>query len=437
MIRIGICKHAKNENYIHIGRFYIYDKVLYLILLVFILVPIFFFESPYDLFFNQHPSEINEYVYHDRALKKVSGIVKIKDDNGIVRYFGNVENGICQGKGKLYNHAGKLVYDGPFIDNTFSGDNGTLYNEDGSIEYVGSFQDNEYEGNGTIYRQDGSVEKEGEFENSKLNGDGTIYKKDGGIVYTGHFVNDLYDGQGTLYDNWTNRICYTGSFVKGKKEGQGTLLDSTGFSYYQGKMHEDYIDYSAFLQSSLEDMQASFYHHYDVFIYKDMTVFVYRKEQIAFISHNPITIAYTKKQQIHDEQGNEVYISEVELDKGMDAKDIIIDQILILDSSQLYRTVDVSTIQEVDKILDSYLAESKEQVDSFYPMFKSTIHQIETNTKLSAVKEGSFVYVFKEAIYSKIDYKSYNIEDVSYTYVSKDDGVIDYVLLEQTSRKKK
>lgn len=437
MIRIGICKHAKNENYVHVGRFYVYDKLLYSVLVILILIPIIFFENPYDLFFSHDPSKLNEYVYYDRDLKKVNGTVKIKDDNGMVRYIGNVSNGICEGKGKLYNSRGTLIYEGPFESNEFSGDNGTMYNEDGSIRYVGSFQDNEYEGIGTLYRKDGSVEKEGQFKAGKLYGEGTIYKKDGNILYTGNFINDNYDGEGTLYDNWENRICYTGDFVKGKKEGQGTLLDSTGFSYYQGKMHEDYIDYTAFLYSSFEDIQACFNHHYDVFIYKEMTIFVYRKEQVAFISHNPIMLSYTKKQQIKDTQGNDVFISEVELDKGMDAKDIIIDQIMIMDSSLLYRTTDATTDKEVEKILDSYLYESKNHVNSYYPMFKETIHQLETNIKLSTVKEGSFVYVFKEAICSQINYQTYNMEEVNYTYVSKMDGYIKYVLLEQTSRKKK
>lgn len=436
-MKIILSKRVKKENYIHIGKFYIYDKLLYSILIVLIMIPIIFFESPYDLFFSKQPSELGEYVYTDRSLKKVSGVVKIKDSNGVVRYIGNVNNGICEGKGKLYSSAGNLVYDGPFINNTFSGDNGKAYKEDGSIRYIGSFQDNEYVGNGTLYRNDGSIEKEGEFKSSKLNGQGTVYKKDGDILYTGSFINDLYDGEGTLYDIETKRICYTGNFVKGKKEGQGTLVDATGFSYYQGKMHEDYIDYTAFLQSSLEDVQASFNHHYDIFIYKEMTLFVYRKEKIAFISHKPITISYTTKQQIKDENGNDVFIDEVELDKTLDAKDIIIDQIMIMDTSLLYRTTPVATDRAVEEILSFYLEESKDGVESYYPMFKEGVYQIETNEKMSAVKEGSFVYVFKKMVNSPINYKTYSIEDVNYKYVSKLNGNIEYVILEQASRKKK
>lgn len=66
-------------------------------------------------------------------------IRKVVDDQGVLRYQGEVEQDVCQGQGKLYDQNGQLVYEGSFINNKFEGDLGTLY-KDGEVLYQGGFE---------------------------------------------------------------------------------------------------------------------------------------------------------------------------------------------------------------------------------------------------------------------------------------------------------
>ena len=53
-----------------------------------------------------------------------------------------------------------------------------------------------------------------------------------------------------------------------------------------------------------------------------------------------------------DFNGQDVFIDEVELDKSLDKKDILIDSILLMDCQLLPKTKEAKTIDDVDKVID-------------------------------------------------------------------------------------
>ena len=433
-MKIDFFKNAHNKNYIYFAKRYIYDKVFYGGLILLIVIPVLFLKAPWNML-EIKTKEIITYQYDDKKLENVSGTVKIVDDQGVLRYQGEVEQGVCQGQGKLYDQNGQLVYEGSFINNKFEGDLGTLY-KDGEVLYQGGFRENMYQGIGQLYHDEHYLYQEGSFMNGQLEGEGTDYKEDGNILYTGYFSNGLYDKSGVLYDEDYNRIYYDGEFVKGIAEGQGKLLDNTGFTYYQGKMHEGSIDYSAFLGESLETLENSFRHHYEIFIYKDMTLFVYREENIMFITHSPLTIHYSSKKQLKDFNGQDVFIDEVELDKSLDKKDTLIDSILLMDCQLLPKTKEAKTIDDVDKAIDKYLGDMKTDVETYYPTFIELVERLYDKKSLNASQLGSYVYSFPSVQKTSLSMNMYDIEDVRYTYAYADVGTIQYVLIEKSPERK-
>lgn len=433
-MKIDFFKNANNQNYIYFAKRYIYDKVFYSILILLIAIPILFLKAPWNML-ETKTKEIVTYQYDDKKLENVSGTVKILDDQGILRYQGEVEQGVCQGQGRLYDQNGELVYEGSFVNNKFEGDLGTLY-KDGEILYQGGFQENAYQGQGQLYHEEHYLYQEGHFVNGQLDGEGTIYKADGHILYTGHFSNGLYNQSGVLYNEDYNRIDYDGEFVKGIAEGQGKLLDSSGFMYYQGQMHEGSIDYSAFLGASLETLENSFHHHYEVFIYKDIALFVYRQEKIMFITHSPITLHYSSKKQVNDMNGQAVFLDEVELDKSLDKKDILIDSILLMDCQLLPKTKDAKTIDEVDQVIDQYLGDMKTDEQTYYPTFIELVERLHDKKGINANKLGYFVYAFSSVQKVPLSMNMYDIENVRYTYAYADVGTVQYVLIAKSPERK-
>ena len=109
--------------------------------------------------------------------------MKLYYDNGAIKYEGNK-----QGKGKIYNKKGELIFDGEFLDKYYLNGKGKRYydlNED----------------NTNNNDKDLNLECEGEFYNGKKNGKGKQYSKDGKTIFEGIFKNDRpLEGKEITYD---------------------------------------------------------------------------------------------------------------------------------------------------------------------------------------------------------------------------------------------
>ena len=117
--------------------------------------------------------KIIEYIGNDEEFEKYDKIIKsqienmeiIKYDNGIQKYKGNIEQGLYEGRGILFNEEGKMIYNGFFKEGKYEG-YGKEY-EDNKLIYKGFFLDGKYNGKGTLYCKDGDVKFEGEFVKGK------------------------------------------------------------------------------------------------------------------------------------------------------------------------------------------------------------------------------------------------------------------------------
>jgi len=100
-------------------------------------------------------------------------------------YEGEFKNNMPNGKGKLYDKNGKIIYEGDFIKGKFEG-NGKLIFEK---SYYLLFKNDSL--NGKYYL--------GQFKNGSLNGKGKIYDKNDKLIYEGDFNNDNPEGNGQLF----------------------------------------------------------------------------------------------------------------------------------------------------------------------------------------------------------------------------------------------
>ena len=133
-----------------------------------------------------------------------------------------------------------------------------------------------------------------------------------------------------------------------------------------------------------------------------------------------------------DFNGQDVFIDEVELDKSLDKKDILIDSILLMDCQLLPKTKEAKTIDDVDKVIDKYLGDMKTDVETYYPTFIELVERLYDKKSLNASQLGSYVYSFPSVQKTSLSMNMYDIEDVRYTYVYADVGTIQYVLIEKS-----
>ncbi|MBC7766366.1 MAG: hypothetical protein H7Y41_07780 [Hyphomonadaceae bacterium] len=134
----------------------------------------------------------------------------LKYDTGVVKYEGQLLNGIPDGTGKEFYDSGKLWYEGAFLGGNWHG-YGKFYYESGEIYYDGMVKLNALNGVGKIYYENGALLYDGEWANDQYNGVGKLYSDIGKLYYEGSFVNDLMDGFGKLYDE-DGTVLFTGQF---------------------------------------------------------------------------------------------------------------------------------------------------------------------------------------------------------------------------------
>lgn len=188
----------------------------------------------------------------------------ILDLNLPASYFGELKNGLPDGKGKLFDAKGDLIYEGEFyggkvhgagklftskntgivhykdgsyfegkfefINNMLEG-KGKLFHPNGRLEYEGDFSRGIKHGIGILYREN-SFRYEGEFKNGLLHGKGKIIDPSGKIIHEGEFSGGLPNGFGVSY--CPNGAKYEGEFKNGHPHGKIKLFTSAGELQFEG-----------------------------------------------------------------------------------------------------------------------------------------------------------------------------------------------------------
>lgn len=293
--------------------------------------------------------EIPQYVYNDPALLDVTGVVRILDGQGRVRYEGEVAAGSCTGLGKIYDQAGQLVYDGPLVDGVREGEDGKVYaggvliyegamaadryegegrriDPDTGVVSQGQFVAGVFEGEGSQYAEDGTLLRTGTFSKDRLNGEGREYSGEGvllregtfrdgllhgeGVQYTAHgaleyqgeFYDGVFQGQGSLYDPKEQTLVYQGEFVAGRPVGQGRIYHPSGQLLYEGQVANGQPRADAFLGLSLAEVEAAFQEHWLLYSWEGVTAFVYPSFHLMFITQMPVELVSPSRQEALTEE---------------------------------------------------------------------------------------------------------------------------------------
>lgn len=139
-------------------------------------------------------------------------------------YIGELNKGTPEGKGKLYNQSGKLLFDG--IMRNGAPDEGSVksYYENGKTKFAGSLKNGVENGPGKQYTDDGKLLFDGSFVNGYRE-KGTLYY-DNGDMYIGPFDHNEPNGTGKIV--YKNKDVYEGDVLQGKREGKGTYTTPKG-----------------------------------------------------------------------------------------------------------------------------------------------------------------------------------------------------------------
>ena len=166
--------------------------------------------------------EINLFIGHEDEFKKYNDILNQKihyeyilyydEQKTKIKYKGELLNDNYEGRGKLYDNKGNILYDGFFEKGLYK-----------------NFR-KEYKSNKLIY--------EGFFDKGKYNGKGILYTEkynEKYKLYEGYFKDGKYDGIGLEYFYFEkNKISFRGIFKDGKYEN-GILYDLDGKIIYKGE----------------------------------------------------------------------------------------------------------------------------------------------------------------------------------------------------------
>lgn len=221
------------DDYVPLGRWLIYKRLLVLLALALILAAVLF---PWLL--RERNADIPVYYEFDETLKEYSGPVVLVNEKGETVFRGRVAEGLCTGRGRrLLPPDEALLYEGNFEQGRYHGQ-GTLY-FGGLPRYVGDFRAGQFGGEGTLYEGERPVYI-GQFARGLPNGQGSQYE-DGVKRYTGGFLDGERDGEGAEYDP-EGRVIYTGGFARGQREGQGVETTPDGAMLYEGSFRNGRYD---------------------------------------------------------------------------------------------------------------------------------------------------------------------------------------------------
>lgn len=335
----------ERRDYWHIGPVYVWKWLAVLLLIGASLAVLAAFGLPGSLT-APHEREPPAYRYTDKCLAEVSGVVRITDDAGTVRYEGEIAQGAITGQGRVYDAKGRLVYDGPLADGSYEGKGARVYS-DGRLIYEGAMSANLYEGegrrtdpssgvvsegtfsagvfegDGQQFYPDGTLMRSGTFSHELLNGEGMEYSADGTLLrmgafqdgllhgagvryvsggaleYEGEFRFGLFHGQGKLYDTLSGALACEGEFVRGELLGPGRIYHPSGQLLYEGQIWEGQPRADAFLGLSLAEVETAFTEHWLLYSCGGVTAFVYPYFHLMFISETPMKLISPSRQ---DEQ---------------------------------------------------------------------------------------------------------------------------------------
>lgn len=285
------------------------------------------------------------YRYDDPVLRELTGVVRILDERGTVRYRGEVDAGSFTGAGQVFDARGEMVYDGPLVDGVREGAGAKVY-RDGELLYEGEMAQDLYEGQGRRTDPDGGVVsegafsagklegeglerssdgallregtfsadllngpgreygpggvllREGTFEDGLLHGEGTQYVQSGALQYRGEFRRGVWHGQGKLYDISLGALRYEGEFVEGVPVGLGRIYHPGGQLLYEGAVSEGRPRAIAFLGLTLAEVEAAFTEHWLLYYAQDgSAAFVYPYFQLMFWTDGPVRLTSPARQQ--------------------------------------------------------------------------------------------------------------------------------------------
>ncbi|WP_295631837.1 hypothetical protein [uncultured Intestinimonas sp.] len=226
----AVKKPTRREDYIETRRLFISKSFLILLAVGLVLAALllYFVVWPFLLsrFFTAR------FYQGDADLQTWSGRVIVYYDEAKEQpmYSGTLQDGLLQGRGREYDEAGLVTYEGSFVDGQRSG-TGSLY-ENGVLVYEGDFANGAATGMGIAYA-DGVKRYEGAFVDGVYEGEGAEYDADGNLKYKGSFAAGVYEGQGTAYYPSGERA-YVGAFAGGLYEGEGTEYTEDGQVRYKG-----------------------------------------------------------------------------------------------------------------------------------------------------------------------------------------------------------
>lgn len=99
---------------------------------------------------------------------------------------------------------------------------GTIFDEDGVIVYRGETNDGKAQGYGKMLYPTGVVEYEGHFNENNMEGTGELYSEAGDLIYRGHFKCSQRHGLGIEF-YYTGGKMYQGNFKNDQRHGNGVL----------------------------------------------------------------------------------------------------------------------------------------------------------------------------------------------------------------------
>lgn len=222
-------KPTKREDFVETKRLFVAKSFIFLLIAGVIAFGLMFYFLLWPWL--QSTFFTKRFYRDDSAIEAYSGkvIVCYDEKKKEPMLQGKLKEGLLQGKGKEYDEAGRIVYDGDYVDGLYEG-SGKLYKE-GVLVYSGQFTAGEFAGEGSLY-EGGELVYEGAFRAGKRNGVGTAYE-DGAVCYTGDFTDDRYNGDGKAYYP-DGTLKYQGSYVDGAYSGEGTAFFPNGRMEYKG-----------------------------------------------------------------------------------------------------------------------------------------------------------------------------------------------------------
>ena len=160
------------------------------------------------------------------------GIIKVYDENNILKYEGEYLSGKKHGKGKEYYNNGKLKYEGEYLYGVYL--KGKFY-VNGKLEYEGEYFFNK-KWNGIGYDENGNIiyklkNGKGKVKEYNLN--------DGKLIFEGEYLNGRKNGKGKDYHFSFGKLKFEGEYKNGKRTGKGKEYYNDGRLMYEGEFFND------------------------------------------------------------------------------------------------------------------------------------------------------------------------------------------------------